>query len=62
MIAKIKNHMVKAPKELIAEFKNTENVSFNKDIKNTEYWMNNGMYKVTYNKHNKIHFKKVLSY
>ena len=62
MIAKIKNHIVVAPKEMIAELKNTNNVSFDKDKKDTEYWLMSGMYKVTYHKRNKIYFKKALSY
>ena len=53
---------VKVPKDFLKDIKDIANISFANDKKGSEYWLDNGMYQVTYKKGNSIRFKKVLSY
>ena len=62
MIVNIKDYKVTAPKEFLKGIKDITNISFVNDKKGSEYWLDNGMYKVTYKNSNSIRFKKVLSY
>ena len=62
MIVNIKDCKVTAPKEFLKGIKDIINISFVNDKKGSEYWLDNGMYQVTYKKGNSIRFKKVLSY
>ena len=62
MIANVKDYKVTAPKEFLKGIKDITNISFFNDKKGSEYWLDNGMYEVTYKKGNSIRFKKVLSY
>lgn len=62
MIANIKGYKVTAPKDFLKSIKDIANISLVNDKKGSEYWLDNGMYKVTYKKGNSIRFKKVLSY
>ena len=62
MIANIKGYKVTAPKDFLKSIKDIVNISFVNDKKDSEYWLDNGMYKVTYKKGTSIRFKKVLSY
>ena len=62
MIANIKGYKVTVPKDFLKSIKDIANISFVNDKKDSEYWLDNGMYKVTYKKGTSIRFKKVLSY
>ena len=62
MIVNIKDYKVTAPKDFLKSIKDIANISFVNDKKGSEYWLDNGMYKVTYKNGNSIRFKKVLSY
>ena len=62
MIVNIKDYKVTAPKEFLKGIKDITNISFINDKKGSEYWLDNGMYKVTYKKGASIRFKRVLSY
>ena len=62
MIANIKGYKVTAPKDFLKSIKDIANISFVNDKKGSEYWLNDGAYKVTYKKGTSIRFKKVLSY
>lgn len=62
MIVNIKDYKVTAPKDFLKEIKDITNISFVNDKRGSEYWLDNGMYKVTYKSGNSIRFKKVLSY
>ena len=61
MIANIKGYKVTAPKDFFKGIKEIGAISFSNDKKEYEYWLNNGMYKVTYKKGTSIRFKKILS-
>lgn len=62
MIVNIKDYKVVAPKEFFTAIKEVSNMSFIKDKKDAEYWLDNAMYQVTYKKGNLIRLKRVLSY
>ena len=62
MKVNIKDYKVTAPKDFLKDIKDIVNISFANDKKGSEYWLDNGMYQVTYKKGNSIRFKKVLSY
>ena len=62
MIVNIKDYKVTAPKDFFIVLKDIANISFVNDKKGSEYWLDNGMYEVTYKKGSSIRFKKVLSY
>ena len=62
MVANINDYKVTAPKDFLKGIKDLANISFANDKKGSEYWLDNGMYKVTYKKGTLIRFKKVLSY
>ena len=62
MIANIKGYKVTAPKDFLKSIKDIANISLVNDKKGSEYWLDNGMYKVTYKKGNSIRFKKIFSY
>lgn len=62
MKVNIKDYKVTAPKDFLKDIKDLTNISFVNDKKGSEYWLDNGMYQVTYKKGNSIRLKKVLSY